>query len=104
VGNKLRRFSRLWRSNSFAPDFCAHIIHDLRVHWKRRSRIMVGFARDEIEERSIFRPHFLGSSSAFSGFPAGHDYTGVNVSRVYRIYTEELNRDEIIRLTAKQFE
>jgi hypothetical protein len=26
------------------------------------------------------------------------------VSRVYRIYTEELNKDEIIRLTAKQFE
>jgi hypothetical protein len=26
------------------------------------------------------------------------------VSRVYRIYTEEINRDEIIRSTAKQFE
>lgn len=26
------------------------------------------------------------------------------MSRVYRIYTEELNRDEIIRLTAKKFE
>ena len=26
------------------------------------------------------------------------------MSRVYRVYTEELNRDEIIRLTAKQFE
>jgi hypothetical protein len=35
--------------NSFASDFCAHTIHDLRVHRKSRSRIMVGFARDEIE-------------------------------------------------------
>ena len=26
------------------------------------------------------------------------------MSRVYRVYTEESNRDEIIRLTAKQFE
>ena len=26
------------------------------------------------------------------------------MSRVYRIYTQELNKDEIIRLTAKQFE
>lgn len=26
------------------------------------------------------------------------------MSRVYRIYTQELNRDEIIRLTAKKFE
>ena len=26
------------------------------------------------------------------------------MSKVYRIYTQELNKDEIIRLTAKQFE
>jgi len=36
---------------SFASDLCARIIHVLHVHWKTRSRIMVGFARDEIEER-----------------------------------------------------
>jgi hypothetical protein len=52
VGNKLLRVSRPWRSNSFASDLCARIIHVLHVHWKTRSRIMVGFARDEIEERS----------------------------------------------------
>ena len=48
LGNKLLRVSRRWCSNSSASDFCAHIIHDLRVHRKARSRIMVGFALSEI--------------------------------------------------------
>jgi hypothetical protein len=53
VGNKLHRVPCRWRANSFASGFCAHITHDLRVHRKTRSRIMVGFARDEISWQRV---------------------------------------------------
>ncbi len=40
MGNNLLRVSHRWRSNSCTFDFRAHIIHDLRVHRKTRSRIV----------------------------------------------------------------
>ena len=65
VGSELLRVSRRWRSNSFASDFCAHIIHDLRVHWETRSRIVVGFAQrisGTLWEQ--FRRNFLDSKQS----------------------------------------
>ena len=47
VGTDLLRVSRHWRFNSSAFDFRAHVIHVFSVHWKTRSRIMVGFALSE---------------------------------------------------------
>jgi hypothetical protein len=35
VGTNLLRVSRRWRANSFASGFCAHIVYDLRIHWKK---------------------------------------------------------------------
>src|SRR6267154_1192798 len=51
VGSELLRVSRRWRSNSSPFSFCAHVIHVFRVHWKTRSRIMVGFALSGLKRR-----------------------------------------------------